>query len=689
MKISDFSKTDNKIFGLIKILLAACLAAPLFASASFIFPYTAPKVFAFRILVEIAAALYLYLALKYPKTFCHFGRSVSGEPESRPARYTSWFTSVAGAVLVFFAINLLSAIFGLDFYNSFWGSLERGGGVWGLAHFVAWFLMLSAVFKGQQDWVKLAGISVAVAVFIALTALIQRLGGWGILLPANGRVFGLIGNAGFFAGYALLNLFLAGYLFFASAGWQKWFFAISSLLLTISLLLSGTRGAWLGLAAGIIIFLFNQEVCRPKLVSGSSDRKSQNKFGMTKKTSWVFLAIIFVLIISLFLFRGNDLVKNNSTLYRLTHFSLSDATTQSRLLLWQGAWRAWQTKPILGFGPENFEAATGRYLSPRLAEFEAYATDRAHNFIFDYGVATGWLGLLAYVGIFIIVSYELIRVVIPAKAGIHAPGSRIESGMTENKKKAFLFSVIFLSLLAAYLVQNFFIFDSFVSYLMLFFVLAFIANITQSDCVIFPCRREISRGGEWSVFKKIILLLVVGYLLTAVYSFNFKPLLAAYRANQILSLPAENAALEAPLLKDALDLGAFGSAEIAYQASLDYIDKINQNPALAQNEDFYNIAAAALAKGIKRSPDQAGNYLALAWLDLYFSTQDRGRMSMAIDLGNRAKELRPNKKDAYLVLAAGYSLSGQQAKAQEIISQAQKIDGKMGEEVRRYWEQIK
>ncbi|MBU2264928.1 hypothetical protein KJ784_01940, partial [Patescibacteria group bacterium] len=62
------SKADSYIFKLLKILLAACLATPFLASASFIFPYTVPKVFAFRILVEIAAVLYLYLALKYSRS---------------------------------------------------------------------------------------------------------------------------------------------------------------------------------------------------------------------------------------------------------------------------------------------------------------------------------------------------------------------------------------------------------------------------------------------------------------------------------------------------------------------------------------------------------------------------------------------------------------------------------------------
>ncbi|MBU2037140.1 hypothetical protein KJ866_03035, partial [Patescibacteria group bacterium] len=138
-----------------------------------------------------------------------------------------------------------------------------------------------------------------------------------------------------------------------------------------------------------------------------------------------------------------------------------------------------------------------------------------------------------------------------------------------------------------------------------------------------------------------------------------------------------------------LSFNTFASPEIAYQAAIDYIDKISQNPALAQNEEFYNAAAGELAKIIEQSPNRARNYVALAWLNLYFSSQDSSRINEAINLGNKIKELSPNKKDAYLILVAGYALSGQADKAQEVISWALVIDGKMGEEVKAYWEKIR
>lgn len=630
LKTISFSKIDTHIFNALKFFLAVCLAEPLLASASFIFPYTTPKILAFRALVEIAAMLYFYLALKYP--------------ELRPRR-----TFLFWAALTFLFICLIAAVWGADFYTSFWGNLERGMGVWSLAHFVAWFLILTAVFKEPKEWRRLIELSVGVSIIVAATALIQRFGGSGELLPATDRVYGLLGNAGVLGSYLVFNIFLAGYLFFKSVGWKKWLLAGGVLFLVLNLFLTGTRGAWLGLIVGsitgfLLLFFYGAK--------------------SVKKYSAIFLITVFILAGALFLLRDTSFVQNNSALSRLTNLSFADTTLQSRLILWQGSWRAWQERPILGWGPENFEVAINKYLSPRLADYEVYGTDRAHNFIFDYGVTVGWLGLLSYL----------------ALIGV--------AGRSLWLKRAddFVFSAIFISILAGYLVQNLFIFDSFVSFLMLFFTLALVDN-SETSLVRLPgssARQNRLRGRD-KIFLCLSALVIVAFL----YFFNLKPLLAAYRASQAMSLSLDKTAQAAPLLSDALNLNTFASPEIAYQIAIDYINRIGQSPNLAQDDNFYQIASDGLSKIIERSPGRARNYIALAWLDLYFSGSNSQRINDAVDLGVKARDLNPTRKDAYLVLVAAYSLSSQPEKAQSIISQALGIDGKMGEAVAKYYNQLK
>ena len=769
---------------ILKTLLALCLVTPVLAFSSVIFPYTVPKVFAFRVLVEIAAVFYLYLVLKYPVSFCakiicHPERSEGSsidsssrndgtqndkKKNSHPERSEGSSRFINFFVLVFLVVSLLSALFGADFYSSFWGNLERGGGVFGLLHFVVFFFLLQSVFRNHEEWIFLIKVSVFTSAIISLLAALQHFFNLGILLPQADRVYSLIGNAGVFGSYLVFNIFLAGYLALsesvilssATAG-RRIYISLYSLFIILNsfaLLLSGTRGAWLGLLAGTIVFLIlsfftppssvipashpsvaageggqagiqaNQKNSGSRITAPATPEQAHScdggrECGMTNKKKqivFLFLVLIFILIISLFFIRNSSFIQTSPILSRLTSISLSDGTAQNRLILWQGAWRAWQSKPLLGWGGENFEIANNKYFDPRLAPYEAWY-DRAHNFIFDYGVTLGWLGLLSYLAIFIAAGWLLIKPLVspltrpltyfslrPLTSPLRNPLA--DPVLAQATKNNFYFPIIFLSLLAAYLVQNLFIFDSFVSYLMLFFILALISNIchpersegssidsssrndgTQND------KKESSHSkrseGSLNLSKNLLLLFVIGILSFVIYSYNLKPFLSANYANQILSLPANEATQATPLLKNALALNSFASPEVTYQVTLDYIEKISQNPALAQNEEFYSLAAAELLKIIARSPNQSRNYVALSWLDLYFSGQQSTRLNESINLAQKVRQLSPNKKDAHLLLVAGYALSNQPQKANEIVDQALAIDAKMGEEVRGYYEKLK
>ena len=714
MNSIPLSKKDNKILFLVKILLGLCLAVPLLAWSGVIFPYTVPKVFAFRILVEVAAVFYLYLMLKYRYPFLSFrGQNPSQPPFSKggekqnPPLFKGGLGGILGlSILVFFLISFLSALLGIDFYTSFWGNLERGGGVFGLLHFVVWFLMLASVFNGdgvgkeiKENKVarsrggeaslrdgflyQLIKISVFISSLISLLAISQHFFGLGNLLPQVDRVYSLIGNAGILGSYLIFNIFLAVYLSLRSSGNQKRVFTIGYWLLAIGLIFSGTRGAWLGLLAGAVVFLI--------IMAWQPQQKKWRKIAVG------CLAVIFVLVASLFVIRDSSFAQDDPILYRLTSISLSGATVQSRLILWQGAWQAWQAKPWLGSGPENFEAAMGPYLSPRLSNFEAYAFDRAHNFIFDYGVEAGWLGLISYLIMIGMAVRALAKSLLLERSEAKSKTKETDSSthvadaaLAQGARNDFYFSATFFSLLVAYLVQGLFIFDSFVSYLMLFFILALISFLRKNSLDnTYPVEAGKQREAGFSLHKKFIFSFIVFCLLLIVYFFNLKPFLAANYASQLLSLPVSEASEMTSRLKTILSLDTFASSEITYQVTLNYIEKISQDPALAQDEEFYSVASTELSRIIERSPNQPRNYIALSWLDLYFSGQQKTRIDQSLQLAQKVQKLSPNKKDAYLLLVAGYSLSSQLQKAAQAVDQALAIDGKMGEEVRGYYNKLR
>jgi hypothetical protein len=164
--------------------------------------------------------------------------------------------------------------------------------------------------------------------------------------------------------------------------------------------------------------------------------------------------------------------------------------------------------------------------------------------------------------------------------------------------------------------------------------------------------------------------------------------LAANLASQILSLPPENFEQAAVLFKKIEELKTFGTAEITYQVALDYTAKINQYSVLASSEDFYKLASDELAQIISLQPNQSKYQVALAWLDLYFSGQDSQRIEKALVLGEEIRQLAPIKKDAYLILVAGYSLKGDKTSGEKTVVQAKNIDSKLGEEVFKYWQTL-
>ncbi|MDH4029123.1 MAG: hypothetical protein OEU95_09860, partial [Nitrospirota bacterium] len=79
---------------------------PLYVSASMVFPYITGKNFAFRILVEFAAALWLPFILMHRE-------------------YRLRNSAITLSVLTFTFIVGLADILGVSPYNSFWSNYER------------------------------------------------------------------------------------------------------------------------------------------------------------------------------------------------------------------------------------------------------------------------------------------------------------------------------------------------------------------------------------------------------------------------------------------------------------------------------------------------------------------------------------------------------------------------------------
>ena len=352
------------------------------------------------------------------------------------------------AVAVFAFIFVIAGIFGFDPHSSFWSNYERGEGGFQMLHLLAFFLLTVLLFKDSKSWKRLFDISLWASLGVIVYGLLAAVNFAGLYGgDLCQRFAGSLGNPAYVGTYMLFSIFYALYRAFEqNTKGKKWGFISLAAFFFITLLYTQTRGALLGLGAGIVALLiyFAIKVSVPKL----------RKIAIGS----VILLIIFGTL-GIIYRRDIDLQPfcAQSGGNRILDVSFDTETLQTRLILWQKAIEIWKERPLLGWGPENFYPALERHYDVRLTAW----FDRAHNVFFDYLSMTGILGLLSYIGLFAAYYWMFFKKQLAVK--------REENRST---KELILWSLMF-ALPIAYLVQGLVLFDVLSIYINLFLILAF------------------------------------------------------------------------------------------------------------------------------------------------------------------------------------------------------------------------
>ena len=132
--------------------------------------------------------------------------------------------------------------------------------------------------------------------------------------------------------------------------------------------------------------------------------------------------------------------RGSVTSARLVQTTVSEGSVSTRLMAAEAGLRAFRGRPVLGWGPENFERIFQRYGEPESYEHGAISFDNAHNKIVDELATKGIIGTVFYLAIWIAAGWSVIRLRRPAG------------------EEALAYAV--LGALAAYFVQNLFLFDT-------------------------------------------------------------------------------------------------------------------------------------------------------------------------------------------------------------------------------------
>jgi O-antigen ligase len=379
------------------------------------------------------------------------------------------------ATTVFAVVFELACLFAYDMHAAFWSNYERGEGGFQMLHYYLFFLLLVFLFTEEKQWKNLFNFSLVSAGLMILYGLAGNysLNGFigpyaGGTAPTNwwhelidGRFQGTLGNPAYVDPYFIFSMFYVGYLWTSAKIAGKslkvwgWVYAALIAIFSIFFVLGQTRGAFLGLGAGVLAFLI--------YLIFSSSRKVQ-------KWSSLALGILIILGIGLYAVRNTSYVQNLPE-GRLLQISLSDTTAQTRFWVWGEAWKGFLDRPILGWGPENFTTVFDKYFNPNFyipGQNSETWFDRAHSIYFDYLVETGIIGLISYLAIFAVFYWSLGKKILKHRKASH------ESQPEVHHKTALNIQIgLLLAIPLAYLVQGVAIFDVFPMYICLFTLFAF------------------------------------------------------------------------------------------------------------------------------------------------------------------------------------------------------------------------
>ena len=598
------------------------------------FPFITGKAFYFRILVEIA--FFGWIILNFVD-----------------AKYRPRISALTIGITLFTFIVLIADFLGVNPLRSIWSNFERMEGWVTIIHLWMFFMVTSSVFGSHEKSKNLLHhwlhISTFVALIVAIYGLVQ-LGGGAQIHQGSTRLDASLGNAAYLAVYMLFHAFIAAYLFFVArsrkiANYQilQWVYGILALLFSFILFETATRGTILGLIGGAMLALTLYAIFATK---------------ESKKSRIISGSIIVLILLAGIIFwqnRPGHFIKNNQplnsfatfiqnheVLNRLATISWEDNKTQARGYIWPMAIKGAMERPLFGWGQENFNYIFNTNYEPKMWSQEQWF-DRAHSVFLDWLVASGFVGLIAYLALYVLFIVAVWR-----------------SKVTVAEKS------VLTGLIVAYAVHNVFVFDNIASYVMFFIMLSCAHALNTGKPVGFLGTKEVGNdAAEYIVAPVVIVALVV-----VSYFFVLRPI----QANTTLITALRSCASDKPdatLFQNVFDLNQYTANQESREQLISCAGQIaakQQMPGPIK-QAFYQLAMKEIQAQIAATPKDARIYiLAGGMLDSV------GQIKEAQVFLETAHKLTPRKQGVMFELANDYVNSGKTDEAISLLKQAYELD---------------
>ncbi len=652
---------ERLILIITKVAVALVFLTPLVVMADPLpptfFPFVVGKAIYSRIVIEIALALWLVLFLRSPAYRLR----------------SSWLIPI---LATYVAVVLVASLVGVSPQRSLWSTYERMQGFVDIAHWLAFVVVLTSVYRNWNDWKVLLNVNLGISCFIGILGLGQFLDIKLLsYLSDADRIDISFGNATYVGAYMLVNVAVASGLLARSLaassqpatpsptesrGRQRrrrrarnrtaredetvstetllrafWIFAI--VLDVLVMILSGTRGAVIGLGVG--------------LMAMAVAYLAWGHFRPVRIAAIALIAVVVGLFLITVVVRDTAAFKavadGNYLLARISKIGPGDRALVERLNTASIGMRAFAARPLLGWGPENFTVGFDRYVTPDIiGGGRVVSFDQAHNKLIEELTTKGLGGFLVYMAIWVYMMWVIAR-----KVRVVAPHDQL--------------LVLFVGAgLVGYFVQNLFLFDTPGTVTQYFLLLGFVvfldaapedrelANATSADSTTRPDGGTESQQG----FLGTDLSLLVGLFVSGVFAvlfinfINLAPLKGSRTIIQTLD----------PSISWQDRLVLYEEAINAAPPLANYPRQVMFNQ-LAQNWNNMTpdeqILAAEVADrqgeaGLKAEPEEWRIYFALAGLYQKVRSLDPIYLERARELTNETERLSPNRIETHRLLAA-------------------------------------
>lgn len=366
-----------------------------------------------------------------------------------------------GLLIFYFFINLLSTLFALNFIESFFL----------LKNLSAYFFIASWVFFRSYDITfirRLLGLVAIDSGIVSIYGLLQYAGFDFIPLEVARSPVSTLGNLNSVAQFylAVLPLVCVGFLL-ATRLFSRYFYLSVIVLSVIHLLITHSRGGYVGFSVGLIIFIILYS-----RVHYGSFRSIVKLLSVPRNKTRLFIIVTGTIIVfSTFVF-----LDRGETLRQISTIALErQESNRYRLLTWQSTLKMIKDYPLLGVGIGNFRFNFPRYKSNELWEMQdpwgKIRQIRTHN---DY------LNILAETGIFGFLSFALLVIFVLVNA--------IKSLSRNPESTSALIQIGGITSIIATLTQSFFDFNLYNPHSAFFFwvALGMVARLSFGENFFLP-----------------------------------------------------------------------------------------------------------------------------------------------------------------------------------------------------------